>query len=133
MWQSCNWRLLHCVFRSHHCRVQSTGHITEVPLMAGLICTCKRIRYLRIYEACISPALNKSSAVRHFGRHDAIEICDGIIFDFYMRLPHIASSKTSRKYLLPHMILETICALGWFWVWDQDYLDSTGWQGLFTC
>ena len=31
----------------------------------------------------MSSALNGSSAVRRFEHYDAIEICDGIIFDFY--------------------------------------------------
>ena len=34
-------------------------------------------------------ALNRSSAIQHFERSDAIEIRDGITFDFYMELPHI--------------------------------------------
>ena len=42
----------------------------------------------------MSPALNGSSAIRHFEHSNAIEISDGITFDFYMGLPHmIASSK----------------------------------------
>ena len=37
----------------------------------------------------MSPALNGSSAIRRFEGSDAIEIRDGITFDFYMGLPHI--------------------------------------------
>ena len=37
----------------------------------------------------MSPALNESSAIRRFKHGDAIEIDDGITFDFYMGLPHI--------------------------------------------
>ena len=36
----------------------------------------------------MSPALNGSSAIRRFEHSDAIEIRDGIIFDFYPGLPH---------------------------------------------
>ena len=43
----------------------------------------------RIYTACLSPALNGSSEIRRFERGDTIEICNGIIFDFYTGLPHI--------------------------------------------
>ena len=39
----------------------------------------------------MSPALNGSSAMRHFEGSDAIKIRDGIIFDFYTRLPHIST------------------------------------------
>ena len=37
----------------------------------------------------MSPALNGSSAIRRFEGSDAIEIRDGITFDFYTGLPHI--------------------------------------------
>ena len=36
-----------------------------------------------------SPTLNGSSAIWHFKRGDAIEIRDGITFDFYTGLPHM--------------------------------------------
>ena len=35
----------------------------------------------------MSHALNRSSAIWHFERSNAIEIHDEITFDFYMRLP----------------------------------------------
>ena len=35
------------------------------------------------------PTLNGSSAIRHFKHSDAIEIHNGITFDFYTVLPHI--------------------------------------------
>ena len=47
------------------------------------------VSYSCIYEACMSPALNGSSAIRRFERSDAIEIHDGITFDFYTGLPHM--------------------------------------------
>ena len=37
----------------------------------------------------MSPALNGSSAIRRFERSVAIEIRDGMTFDFYMGLPHV--------------------------------------------
>ena len=37
----------------------------------------------------MSPALNGSSAIRCFEGSDAIEMRDGITFDFYTGLPHI--------------------------------------------
>ena len=51
------------------------------------------MRYSYIYEARTSPALNGSSAVRRFEDNDAIEIRDGITFDFYTGLPHILPSE----------------------------------------
>ena len=37
----------------------------------------------------MSPALNGSSAILRFKRSNAIEIRDGVSFDFYLRLPHM--------------------------------------------
>ena len=49
----------------------------------------KLVSYSCSYEACMSPALNGSSAIRRFKHSDVLEIRNGIIFDFYMGLPHI--------------------------------------------
>ena len=35
-------------------------------------------RYLRIYEALMSPALNRSSAIRHFEHSNEIKLCNRI-------------------------------------------------------
>ena len=37
----------------------------------------------------MSPALNGSFVLQHFERGNAIEIRNGIMFDFYPGLPHI--------------------------------------------
>ena len=50
---------------------------------------------LAIYASRMSPALNGSSAIRRFERSDAIEILNGITFDFYTGLSHISMSWTS--------------------------------------
>ena len=42
-----------------------------------------------MYTARLSPALNGSSEIRCFERSDVIEIHNGIIFDFYVGLPHV--------------------------------------------
>ena len=47
------------------------------------------ISYSYTYEAHMSSALNGSSAIRRLEGSDAIEICDGITFDFYTGLPHM--------------------------------------------
>ena len=51
----------------------------------------------------MSPALNGSSAIRRFEDNDAIEIRDGITFEFYTGLPHIGtfSVKISFTISLP--------------------------------
>ena len=43
----------------------------------------------------MSPTLNGSSVIRHFEGSNAIEIRDGITFDFYMGLPHILYIESS--------------------------------------
>ena len=47
---------------------------------------CRFIRHSCIYEAHMSPALNRSSAIWRFEHSNAIEIHDGITFDFYTGL-----------------------------------------------
>ena len=42
-----------------------------------------------IYEARMSSALNGSSAIQRFEGSNAIEIRNGITFDFYTGLPHV--------------------------------------------
>ena len=37
----------------------------------------------------MSPTVDGSSVIQHFKRSDAVEICDGITFDFYTGLPHM--------------------------------------------
>ena len=48
-------------------------------------------RSINIHEVHISPALNGSSAIRRIegSGSDAIEIHDGITFDFYTGLPQL--------------------------------------------
>ena len=42
-----------------------------------------------VYTARMNPALNGSSALERFERGNAIEICNGIMFDFYPGLAHM--------------------------------------------
>ena len=49
------------------------------------------IRYSCIYEARMSPALNRSSVVWRFKHSNVTEIHDGMIFNFYMGLSHIGN------------------------------------------
>ena len=58
---------------------------------------CKYDNYRRNYASRLSPALNGSSEIRHFERSGAIEIRDGIIFDFYTGLPHVLELKKEYK------------------------------------
>ena len=51
-----------------------------------VLCRCTNTRH--IYAVRMSPALNVSSALQHFKRGNAIEIRNGIMFDFYLGLPH---------------------------------------------
>ena len=48
----------------------------------------------------MTPALNESSAIQRFEGSDAIEIRDGITFDFYTGLPHIMLDLFSHTLLV---------------------------------
>ena len=92
--------LFRCVFRSHHC-IQSAVSLS-FPLRAGLKTCCVNAATIDaiIYASSLSPALNGSLDIQHFKRSNAIEIRDGITFDFYTGLPHIyyCTSKFKVKY-----------------------------------
>ena len=64
--------------------IKDGGHYT----LNGLI------RYLHIYEPCMSSALNRSSVVQRFKPSDAIKICDRLTFDFYMGLSYLCLEYT---------------------------------------
>ena len=61
----------------------------------------------------MSPALNGSSAIQRFEGNDAIEIHDGITFDFYTGLPHmylyiprcITFSLDEQQSIMGHLLL----------------------------
>ena len=46
------------------------------------------IKYSCIFAVRMSPILNGSFVLRHFECSNAVEICNGIMFDFYPGLPH---------------------------------------------
>ena len=56
----------------------------------------------------MSPGLNGSSAIRRFEHNDAIEIRDGITFDFYTGLPHM---NTVLWYIYHTLLLAVYCEL----------------------
>ena len=64
--------------------LRSKRRISELPLR--VLCKCSN--YWCNYAWCRSPALNGNSEIQHFECSDVIKTCDGIIFDFYMGLPH---------------------------------------------
>ena len=64
-----NRRLFNHIFRLHRC----------LPFM----------RYSCIYEAHMSPTFNGSSVIQRFKHSNAIEICNGITFDFYCHIIYI--------------------------------------------
>ena len=65
-------------------------------LRAGLIRTVKVHEYLISLHSSYEPALNGSSALQCFERGNVVEIRIGIMFDFYLRLPHLEVHSDSR-------------------------------------
>ena len=57
----------------------------------------KLINTYHVYTARLNPALNGSSTQERFERSNAIEIHNGIMFDFYPGLPHICSGKSADR------------------------------------
>ena len=61
-------------------------------MLGKLINTC------HVYTVRMSPALNGSSVLECFERGNAIEIHNGIMFNFYPGLPHMAYIRVSGIY-----------------------------------
>ena len=55
------------------------------------------IRYSCIYTALMRPALNGSSALQHFKHSNAVELCNGITFNFYVGLSHLLPQRRSNN------------------------------------
>ena len=60
----------------------------------------------------MSPALNGSSAIRGFEGSDAIEIGDGITFDFYTGLPNTLVTSPCIEWCIAELSLRV--GLMWF-------------------
>ena len=84
--------LVHRVFQAHQ-RVQRATALS-FRLGWGSYALRGRIRYSCVYIARISPTLSGSSALQRVKLSDALEIRNGIIFDFYSGLPHVCHPKT---------------------------------------
>ena len=92
-------RILICrVFQAHH----QIWH--SIALSFRLYAKCKHMNIWRVCEAHMNPALSRSLALSHVKLCDALEIRDGIIFNFYSGPPHMSyfSSKlhVHVRYLL---------------------------------
>ena len=85
---------MHRVFRAHQ-RVQRATALS-FRLGRGSYALSGCIRYSCVYIARMSPTLSGSSALQRVKLGDALEIRNGIIFDFYSGLPHFIV-KTSKK------------------------------------
>ena len=79
--------LFHCVFRAHH-RVRRAIALS-FHLGRSSYALRRHIRYSCIYIVRMSPTLSGSSVLQRVKLGDALEICNGIIFDFYSGLPHV--------------------------------------------
>ena len=64
----------------------------ELPLRVGLIhhmYTYPSIHASSLHVHCMSPTFNGSFVLQHFECGNAVELCNGIMFDFYPGLPHM--------------------------------------------
>jgi len=67
----------------------------ELLLRVGLIHVCavyRLVRYSCIYAACISPLMN----VLCYSALNAVEICNEIMYDFYLGIPQMLVSPVSQ-------------------------------------
>ena len=86
--QGRNWTLFRCIFRVHY-RFQSAV-MQYFSYRRGSYVLCKLMNTWHIYIAHIGPTPNRSSALQHFKRGNALEIRNRITFDFYPGLPRMS-------------------------------------------
>ena len=79
----------------------------------------------------MSPALSGSSAIRRFEGNDAIEIHDGITFEFYTGLPHIWSVFHIQLAYHAWLYVYTFILIGLFQALRKKQLIASGQLGKF--
>ena len=85
-----NQILFRCVFRSHY-RIRST--LTQYFRYGwGSYALCKFMNTWHVYRVRMSPTLNRNSVLQRFERGNAIEVRNGIMFNFYPGLPHLRAN-----------------------------------------
>lgn len=89
-------------YQTHFFIINVPGYKAKVSSSA--LCKCNN--YWCIYTAHYSPALNRSSGMLSFRRHDAFEICNGIILVLY--------SELTTKFILRPICSCTQMQVGWF-------------------
>ena len=76
--------------KEHYISMYSDRNVAfEVQYLLVLYVARRCIDSCRRYALRVSPALNGRSEILHFECSNAIEICDGLMFNFYPGLPHI--------------------------------------------
>ena len=112
-----NRTLFRCIFQLRY-------HVQKLNFHRGrssyVLRTVRRlIRYSCIFAAIMSPSLNECFALQCFEHGNVVELCNGILFDFYMRLPHIECPSLCQLQQLPQvwrlspqckeLVLFTVC------------------------
>ena len=83
-----------------------------------------------VYTVRLSSARNGSSEISRFKHTDAIETRDGIMFIFYLGLPHMPSTvtgnawKLARLFHFPYRVLNVTPTNVEAWLVDQPDADS---------
>ena len=106
-----NRTLFCCVFRAHY-------HIRSALMQyfryrRGSYVLGKLINAWRVYTVRMGPAPNESSALQRFERGNALEIRNGIMFDFYPGLPHIINDSLFQVFVLRWGV--RWCVACWMW------------------
>ena len=88
-----NRTLFRCVFRSHY-RIWSA--VTQLFRYGwSLYVLCKLMNTWHIYTVHMNPTPNSRYTLQHFECGNAMEICNGIMFDFHLGLPHVFKTSVS--------------------------------------
>ena len=63
----------------------------------------------------MSPTRNSSTVLQHFENGNVIKICNRIMFNFYMGLPHMLLCHASPLLYVTQRVVEVACALDILW------------------
>ena len=113
MWQSRVEIEHYSVVYFDHITTGSKSSNAELPLRAGLICTAKTHEYLLSLRSAYEPCPLWKFALQCFECGNAVKIHNGIMFDFYLRLPQIHNCiimvHSNTAYKMRNIINITIC------------------------
>ena len=114
-----NRTLFRCVLRLHYRVPRAVMQYFHCKW--GSYVLCKLMNTWHIYPVHMGPTPNRSSALQRFECVNALEIRNGIMFNFYPGLPHIYTIRSCLLVIGAYALLRTSM---YYWIYWQGHLLS---------